>query len=325
MKIIRIILCFILSFSVVFTAIYADKIYEDKITSTSSGYKGILTLWHVDSFEGGRGSRKQFLLDMACAFEKQYDGVLVMVISLTPTGVEENLEKGIVPDMISYGNGVVVKGAIGLNGSFGGASVGDKCYAYPWCKGGYVLIGNEEIPDHIETLTVSQAEYTLPLVALLEEGISVDNIEVLSPMDAYVKFVEGKTKYLLGTQRDINRLYVREKEVCVKPLETFCDLYQYVSVTSSDNLKAEYSKYFVEYLMSDAVQNKLNKIGMLSCTTNSEHDILHLNEMQKVLQKKTISVFTFSQIIKDLQALSLKAVKGDTDAINKIKNLLLET
>lgn len=324
MKILRVCLCLILTFCVIFTSFFADKIYQEKIVSTTPSYKGILTLWQVDSFEGGRGSRKQFLLDVACGFEKKYDGVLVMVTSLTPTGVAENFSKGILPDMISYGNGVEIQSAVGLNGNFGGASIGDKCYAFPWCRGGYVLIGNKEIPDKIDTLTVSQGEFTLPLVALMEEGIYVNNLEVLSPMDAYVKFVEGKTSFLLGTQRDINRLYVREKEVYIKPLENFCDLYQYVSVTSTDKVKAEYSKLFAEYLISSSVQKKLHKIGMLSCFTSTEHSVLNLNTMQNVKPTSTISAFTPFEKIKEFQAISLSAVKGNAEAVNKIKKILLE-
>jgi hypothetical protein len=84
-------------------------------------------------------------------------------------------------------------------------------------------------------------------------------------MDAYVKFVTGKVKWFLGTQRDVNRLETRGMSVKVTPLERFNDLYQYVSITSSDQIKRYYAEQFINYLVSEQVQKKLNEIGMLSC------------------------------------------------------------
>ena len=114
------------------------------------------------------------------------------------------------------------------------------------------------------SLIVSQAEFTQPLVAMLLEGLEFDKIEVLKPMDAYVKFTENKNAFFLGTQRDVVRLANRGMQVEVSPLNTFNDLYQYVAMTCGDVKKQVYASRFIEYLVSDNVQKQLNKISMFS-------------------------------------------------------------
>ena len=109
MKVIRTITASFLIFCIIFTFLFgAGKIAEKSQVGKSEEYKGIITLWHVDSFEGGIGSRKQFLLKTARTFEKQNKGVLIMVISHTPESVKESMDKGVYPDLISFGNGTEI-------------------------------------------------------------------------------------------------------------------------------------------------------------------------------------------------------------------------
>ena len=68
------------------------------------GYKQILELWHIDSFEGGIGSRKDFLLKTSLSYEKK-NKVLISVVSHTISSATIAL-KNKVPDMISCGNGL---------------------------------------------------------------------------------------------------------------------------------------------------------------------------------------------------------------------------
>ena len=41
-------------------------------SAVPEGYKGVLTLWQVDGFEGGSGSRSAFLNGRAIEFEKSH-------------------------------------------------------------------------------------------------------------------------------------------------------------------------------------------------------------------------------------------------------------
>lgn len=330
MKVIRWLTGIIMVGVVAFTAFYGRyQIKDINAENSPTTYKGIITLWQIDSFEGGTGSRKQFLLSVAREFEKRNRGVLIMVVSHTPTSVMENFNQGIYPDLISFGVGVEVKRFSELNVSrkVSGGLVGEKAYATAWCRGGYVLIANPElcnsIPNEIDNLLVSQGKFNLPLVALALEKIKVNKVETLAPMDAYIKFVQGKTPYFLGTQRDVCRLNTRGYEFISKPLTVYNDLYQYICVTSEDQSKRYYSQKFVEYLCSDNVQNKLNKISMFSAFTNSCNDNSHLTAMQEQKNFSTISAFTPSIMMEELNTASIKAINGGKDDLNKIIKMLV--
>ncbi|MBO5714505.1 MAG: hypothetical protein J6R83_03670 [Clostridia bacterium] len=318
-------------FCVVFTIFYgADKINEDKEYVTPVEYKGVLTLWHIETFEGGSGSRKQFLLDVASGFEKQNNGILVMVITHTENSLRVALENGDKPDMISYGLGTVYIDfkELKIDKTFVGGVVNDKPYAIPWCKGGYVLFENPKYNDKKssqQSIIVSQGIKNLPYLNLcLEQDLpSIINVYSKTPLDAYVEFVSGKHKYFLGTQRDVVRFSNRGFNVKATMLTQFNDLYQYVSITSDNLEKSLYSEKFINYLLSNEIQQKLYKINMFSQFYDNEYQIETLNSMQKITPNYTLSAFSSSQLIQDLLDKSNDYLKGDKTALSKIKNVLI--
>ncbi len=328
MKKFRVLFAIFLVFSVFFTCFYGGKkISAKKIVSESESYQGVLTLWQVDSFEGGVGSRKQFLLKVAREFEKIYNGVLVMVVNMTKDSVEENYKNGIYPDIISYGAGINVENmsVLKTDNVVDGGMVGNKALATAWCRGGYALITNPNCKqtENSDKIIVSQGEYTCPLVNFSLDSTINNDFELLPPMDAYVKFVAGKNKYLVGTQRDVNRLERRGIEVIVQPLTEYNDLYQYVSICSTNQAKRFYAEEFINYLTSEKVQEQLKNIGMFSPFYTVEYENEHLTSMQSASGFATISAFTPYQTIKQLQNLSLIAINGDEQAKIKIKNMLI--
>lgn len=327
MKIIRVILAILIIFSATLTLGGGwKKINQTNQLSISAEYKGIITLWQVDSFEGGKGSRKQFLLKMARDFEKQNQGVLVMVINHTISSAQQAFNDGEYPDLISFGNGLDVENLhnIMVDRALSNGKIGDKIYATAWCRGGYVLIKNPQAKDLSQnTIIVSQAEYTQPLIALVLEGIEFDKVQTYKPMDAYVKFTEGKITHFLGTQRDVVRLQNRGMSVECTPITEFNDLYQYVALTSTEQNKIVYAKRFIDYLLSNKVQQSLNQICMLSPYERVEFDNEHLEQMQRYNDFKSISPFTLSKKLKEMQSLSISAINGDKNALNKIKNIII--
>ena len=326
MKIIRVIFASIITFCSIFTFTFGyKKIGEEKL-KIASDYKGIITMWQIDGFEGGSGSRKQFLLSQAREFEKQNEGVLVMVINHTFISAEQSLAQGVYPDVISYSNGINIKNAKPLTTKkvAGGGKVGEKVYATAWCRGGYVLIKNLDLEGKDETpLIVSKGQNTQPILAMMLEGLEFENIEVLSPMDAYTKFTLGKNAFMLGTQRDVVRLTNRGANFSATPLTNFNDLYQYVSITASDSNKSIIAKRFIDYLLSDKVQERLNKINMLSPYKNVSFDIENLNLMQNIRDFSTISAFNTKEVLTEIHTMSMLAIKGDKNAIKYVKNLLI--
>ena len=331
MKVLRWITASVLIVCLVFSFLCVkDVLTDDALEKTPAKYKGILTIWQVDSFEGGTGSRKQFLLSVARGYERKNEGVLVMVISHTKASLENAIKENQTPDIISFGNGVDVNGAMLLNcnKTVAGGYVGNKVYATAWAKGSYFLIGNStlvnEFPKKFSSLLVSEQEYTQPLLSLWLDNVEADQIEVLKPMDAYVKFTSGKSPYLLATQRDVYRLNNRGMSFIAKPLENYNDLYQYMVVTANSKEKRIACEGFLNYLLSEDVQKKLDDIGMLSPYYKISYENA-LNEVTLNKQRYTLSAFISEQQLKELQYLSKSAVSGNKDSQNKIKNIVIKS
>ncbi len=328
MKIFRYIISFFLLFCVALTFLFGvDKIKEKRAFSENSGYKGILTLWHIDTFEGGSGSRKQFLLKIARGYEKNNQDVLVFVTSHTPSSVKDSFSKGVYPDMISYGLGVEVERVVSLSNviTTNGGKFGKEILAVPWCRGGYFLIENTSFRNKKgkkTTCLVSNSTYNLPLVNFIERNCNFIFKE-RSQLNAYSEFVNGGAKYLLGTQRDIVRLTNRGFSFSAEPLSAFNDLYQYVSVIGGERQKVIECIKFTEYLLSENSQKKLSEIDMFSCFYHVEFENEDMASMQRLNNFNTISAFTLPEKLLELKELSLSSSKGDVNSTNKLKKFIV--
>ena len=316
----------------------------------------IITLWHIDTFEGGIGSRQDFLSKASVRFEKRYEGVFVCVIGYTVEEAQENINKGIYPDMISYGIGfdnyrnmreirAKSKYACTVNG---------KKAAVGWCRGGYVLLshGSEENgdnaggdytsdytgggDDHIkaktadnltdkqtEEIIISKGKYNSPEIALALSGTSVKNYDIKSPTEAYSYFLKNKNAKFLGTQRDIWRLENRQVPFKIEKVCSFSDLVQYISVYTSDENKNFYSQKFIEYLLSEDSQKRLTQIGML---TVNDKSIYSRDDAANILENGKISgglyVFTDREKIEKLQSEAVGILSGDNKNSSKLRNYL---
>ncbi len=290
-------------------------------------YEGILTLWHTDSFEGGVGARSQFLLRRAAEFEKKHPGVLISVQTYTAEGLAEKLKAGETPDLVSYGLGTELSGAVELTADYAfSAGEYDGQFALPWCMGGYVLIANpsaSEIPEppyRFDSLLVSKNPYGQPLAALALEGYTAGQLQVLDPMDAYVSFVGGKIPYFLGTQRDLHRLERRNFEVLTRPLTQYDDLYQCISVLSETPARAYYAQAFVAFLLSEPSQKKLEEIGMWSAYWPVPSENAHVSALAAAAGGRSLSLLTDRLRLDEFYALSVSAAQGDEAALKNLKN-----
>ena len=92
-------LCFavIISVPIMATAKKTGNANTDQMT--------VLTLWQIDGFEGGKGSRATYLQNLADKFSKN-SGCYITVNSLSADAARLNLSKGNIPDLISYGAGM---------------------------------------------------------------------------------------------------------------------------------------------------------------------------------------------------------------------------
>lgn len=330
-----IISCFVIAFLVVSPFSLFSKI-NNLNYSINKEYKfdfsGVLSLWNVDTFEGGSASRAGFLEKRAQEFEKQNKGVYVNIQNLSPQELELNLSSGKKPDIITFGIGVgakIEKSVINFDSTFGvrddliaSAKVADSLKAIPIMLGGYTLISNKEKIDDENILNAlqnddklsvvfSNKDYNNPLLSFFVNYIKLkkqENFDVDS-FGAYEKFINQKFDALLGSQRDFYRCKNREnnnKMSCrYNFLGGFSDLVVYASIFSSTKVVEDVCKNFVEYLVCDKSQQKLQQIGMFSVLKKNIYFADEYKNFEIVLQKnlKTISVFYDEQTLKTIKTL----------------------
>ncbi|MDE7452911.1 MAG: hypothetical protein K2N22_00705 [Clostridia bacterium] len=261
--------------------------------------KVVLKIWQIDSFEGGKGSRADFLQSIGDDFAKS-GGSYVSVVSLSADAARFNLGAGNLPDLISYGAGMY------------GIESYIKDYV-SWCHGGYCILSLDTATDfsdvNSKNTVINEGKDNFVGAAALLNGIA--DAEYVKCTTAYVSLINGKYKYLLGTQRDIFRLKTRGVSFAVKPLTEFNDLYQNISVTANGD-RAALAKRFCNYLLSRT--SEVNRVGMFNNIGGLYDD--ELRAMEGVsYDYKLISPVSENVREKLEQAVSV----GD---INMLKNLL---
>ena len=209
----------------------------------------VLTLWQIDSFEGGKGSRADYLRGLAEEFSKN-NSVYIEVTSLSSDAARQNIENGTVPDIISYGAGFY-----GLERLITGGP------PEAWCRGGYCLLSltsSDFSGATAQNTVINEGRDNLTEAAALLGGL--EGADTAAPTSAYVRLINGEYQFLLGTQRDVQRLITRGENFFVKPLNEFNDLYQYIAVLSKDAKKLATAEEYISYVVSQS--EKLSSIGM---------------------------------------------------------------
>lgn len=270
-------------------------------------HERILTLWHVETFEGGVGSRGDFITGRAVEFGKK--GRHVLVKTHTIESAKESLKKGEKPDLVSFGIGAdfVVPMAKRVTLTVAGEKV--KSRAFVWAQGGYFLFRKSGDETPIKTLTISDGGKNLPLGAANLTGVKYENIETVKSTDAYLKLISGNTDAMLGTQRDIRRFTVKNFAYTATPLEKYNDLYQYVAITSDDEDKLPTAKAFAEYLLSEKTAKKISSLYMIPRYFSLTDSPLQSYDASK--NEKTISPF--------ISLLNLETLKEDLQNSSTLK------
>lgn len=263
----------------------------------------LIELWQIDGFEGGKGSRANFLSNTAKECFKGQN-IYFEITSLSADAARANIADGRVPDIISYNAGF-----------YGIEQIVNEKYGYTtWCSGGYCLITLDSSSDFsdvtAENTVINEGKDNLTEICALVAGLSGADRE--SSVNAYLKLLDGSYKYLLGTQRDIYRFISRKTEYYVKPLSGFNDLYQNISVLTTDKDKCATAKNFIDYLTAN---NNVSALGLFS--NNTEYsDNQAMREMMNANYVLKLNSYCSQDYINEL----LNAAKsGD---LNKIKNLL---
>lgn len=263
-----------------------------------------IVMWQIDGFEGGKGSRKQFLQSKVTAYFKNQK-TYVNVVALSADAARQNIANGSLPDMISY-----PAGFYGIE-----TQVNAKDFFFVnWCRGGYCLLSIDTAADFsdvtAENTVINSGKDNLVSVAatLCNLGEAVHE----PPTNAYLKLISGKYKYLLGTQRDVYRLNTRNLSFALKPITQFNDLYQNISIITKDASKYQKCKEFINFLTAD--DNGVGKLGLFY--NNNECDLSELNEMRLCTFEYSLSYPCSESFVEEL-----KTAAKNNDS-NKIKNLL---
>lgn len=299
----RVALLIIIATVIIFAPISYAFAHTDRDDAGDDGEAVVLTLWQVDSFEGGKGSRAQYLSNAA---KEVFDGerVYVEVVSLSAQAVRENLAAGNSPDMLSYGDGLY--GAESYLSSYSGA--------VRWCRGGYCFLALGEGADFSkvssENTVINEGRDNLSCVAAALEGVYGANFAL--PTSAYVQLINGKYEYLLGTQRDIYRLKTRGVSFSVKPVESFNDLYQNISIVSTSAEKYSVCKRFINGLVERS--DNLTAVGMFFDGVKMYDD--ELSAMEEVKAELGVNALCGEEYISKLKKY---ASEGD---VNNLKKLL---
>lgn len=261
-----------------------------------------ITVWQIDGFEGGRGSRSRYLQS---AGEKCFDKekIYVTVTPLSAEAARVNIEQGTIPDIISY-----PAGFYGVENY-----VNRKDFTYKsWCRGGYCFLSldtNADFSDiSSENTVINAGKDNLAKVTAALCGVGGAAVE--EPTNAYLKLLGGDYKYLLGTQRDVFRLKTRNAAFTIKAVSEFNDLYQNISILASNGKKYNVCARFVNYLLENS------SVDALGLFYGGKVSVDELKPMAEVEFQYTLNYPCGKEYIGELNK---AAEAGD---INKIKNLL---
>lgn len=262
-----------------------------------------IIVWQIDGFEGGKGSRKQFLQSAA---EKLFNNqsIYFTVISLTAEAARKNIQAGSLPDLISYNAGFY-----GVEDKINATDFTYKC----WARGAYCILaldGSDFSDVTSENTVVNVGKDNLIQVAAQFSGLAAARAE--QPTNAYLQLINGKCKYLLGSQRDIFRLKARNASFCVKPITEFNDLYANISILTRDRKKYETCFKFVNYLTSGNCDVTI--LGLFNDINKCDDEAL--SQLNNLSFDYKISGPCGEGYINEV-----KSAAAESD-LNKIKNLL---
>ena len=232
--------------------------------------KKVLTMWHIETFEGGSASREKYLHSCAKKFSNIEKNCLIVIKTLSYEQLLANLEnKDNLPDLFSFGIGsgyllssylselsknTIIRDDLACYGM-----INDCIFAYPYIMSGYCVISRKTDGNNLDFdltsalkaktnankknigFSFSFNKFLNPLNALdpnILKDIKLEKDALIesSSYEAYNSFISNKEVCsLLGTTRDFVRIKNREEKGSIGNinyyfLPSYTDLVQYVAV-----------------------------------------------------------------------------------------------
>ena len=300
-----------------------DELLNEMYRRREAYYYGVINLWQVDSFEGGTGSRTNWLKSIVGGFEKKHNGVYVNVESVTPEIAQSLISSGQKkPDIISFGvgTGISEKDLTPVKADLTALhkSLQEVTFlsAVPWCMGAYVMTGDGEKDvwgTDGKIVSNKKGEKKIYSVGLAEKAGYGAETALKSfcsnDFSGELSLIKGsgqemfemynysqKTNRYIGTQRDLYRMLSAQKRDkarggAVTYIDTYSDLFQYIGAINQENEKKDnVMQDFISYLLSEEVQSKLGSVGMFPVNVNAAPEY-ESPDMQAVWEKIKISDF----------------------------------
>ncbi len=232
----------------------------------------VYEVWHIESFEGGGGSRFQYLKNLALLYEKTHPTDLFLIKLVQAEDVEELLSASS-PDLISFSEQTAktilphlqtLENNYGVKDNFlNSAMFNNQLKGLPYIASGYCYFTKSEISssENLELYTANSNSHSA--ISLLNNEI-VNQNSTMTSFQCYCKFVNSKNIKLLGTARDLYRLQHLQNlgrlSFNCEPVNEFSDLIQYLGIINSSQAVNE----FIEFVINDENQINLSKIGLFS-------------------------------------------------------------
>ena len=309
----------------VYKGLNTDIITDELIRRREKYYYGVITLWHIDTFEGGTGSRAAWLKEICAGFERKNNGVYIAVEAVSAEKAKKLILSGQrSPDMLSFGSGLEINRELFEKLDITGTSdiaPDARCdEAVPWCMGAYVMIGEGDKSRwgiDGKSITGKKAQKTVysvgfssfdghnSLKGLFENCNHAFNSETglveYSSKELFERYnYSFSVNSMLGSQRDLYRLQsLQNKQKAREGTVTYLgytDLFQYVGMLKCDNeKKLKTMNDFVDYILEPKQQNRLSSVGMLPVTKKAEpdYDNAYMTALWQEILDKGIKTQTF--------------------------------
>ncbi len=278
-------------FFIAFSVLFCTKRFTNTplIEGSKQNLK-VYELWHIESFEGGGGNRKNYLNQLAINYEKQNPTILIMVKNINADQLQDALSKN-QPHLISFSEEVaktVLPYLISFNKEYNinehylsSSTYNTKLMAVPFIASGYCYFTKNNTKDNPNIYTAND---NLHNATNLVTNNTINEGKTLSSYECYTKFVNSNNIRLLGTARDLFRIKNLENlgrfSINYEPVSTFSDLIQYLGKTTND---IEINK-FVDFVMNSTNQAKLMDINLFSTTNLKLYTDPTYMEMENALK-----------------------------------------
>ena len=264
----------------------SENLFKHEKTQT------VISIWHVETFEGGKKPRIDFLKSVAKEIESKHDDLLFMIKSVKPENLASELEVNS-PDIISFGYGVgkiVLPFLTNFTTTFNARDelvssgmFNNKLFAVPYMVGGYSLFNHTA---NATNFYVGSNSYVHP--ERIYEKMNFKPLETHTQFEAYKNFVNDKNSTLLGSTRDLFRVNnlnsIGRLSAMISPVDSYTDLIQYLGVVNSN----KHTLNFIDKCLSFDCQNKLVDYALFSSLSHKLYNEGIYNDMENAILNANI-------------------------------------